>query len=225
MVVLSNWSALVEGLSTSSQDAYLELQGALAAREVPEIEFSRVVYAESGVGSAKREYLRIQRKDFVFDVCAAPFGKSFFFSWWMAIPPLPFAPLWTAAFFLLVLLGTAVVQYPFGDGCLSYIVLGLAPFALTLFFMMLMKVGAVLNEGYALRIPIVGRLYRILFAPETYYTTDTQAMFECSVHSSLLEVVEGKISEQGLKALGPDDRRPSRRSPTLDLGAILGMFK
>ncbi len=147
MAVLSNWSTLVEGLSTSSQDAYLELQGALAAREVPEIEFSRVVYAESGVGSAKREYLRIQRKDLVFDVCAAPFGKSFFFSWWMAIPPLPFAPLWTAAFFFLVLLGTVIVQYPFGDSCLGYIVLGLAPFALTLLYMTLMKVGVVLNEA------------------------------------------------------------------------------
>lgn len=33
--------------------------------------------------SAKREYLRVRRKEHLFDVCAAPFGTGFFFSWWL----------------------------------------------------------------------------------------------------------------------------------------------
>ena len=33
--------------------------------------------------SASREYLRIKHGDLVFDVCAAPFGKDFFISWWL----------------------------------------------------------------------------------------------------------------------------------------------
>ena len=33
--------------------------------------------------SASREYLRVQHKELVFDICAAPFGKDFFISWWL----------------------------------------------------------------------------------------------------------------------------------------------
>ena len=224
MTVLSNWSALVEGLSTSVQDTYTELESALNVREVPELEISRVEYSESGLGSAKREYCRIQRKDFVFDICAAPFGKSFFFSWWMAVPPLPLAPLWTIGFFALVLFGSALLYYPLRDSCLGILMAPALPIGMTLLLLFLMKAGVVLSEGHALRIPGVSRLYRLLFAPSTYYSADTQAMFEATVHSALLEVIDGKISEQGLRALAPQDRIPTSR-PKLNLGSILGMFK
>ena len=224
MTVLANWATLVEGLSTSVQDTYSELEEALAAREVPELEISRVEYAEAGIGSAKREYLRIQRKEFVFDVCAAPFGKSFFFSWWMAIPPLPLAPLWTVGFFMSVFLGSLFVYLLFHGSCLGFVVLAMAPFAWTLLLLTLMKIGMIFDEGTALRIPVVGALYRLIFAPATYYAADTQSMFERSVHQSLLEVVEGKISTQGLRALGPDEKRPSRR-PTMGLSDLLGILK
>jgi len=33
--------------------------------------------------SAKREYFRVQRKENIFDLCGAPFGKGYFFSWWL----------------------------------------------------------------------------------------------------------------------------------------------
>ena len=224
MTVLSNWSALVEGLSTSVQDTYTELESALDVREVPELEISRVEYSESGLGSAKRQYCRIQRKDFVFDICAAPFGKSFFFSWWMAIPPLPLAPLWTVGFFTVVLLASGLLHLPFDDSCFGFFLLPCLLVGVTLLLLFLMKIGAVLSEGHALRIPVVSRLYRLLFAPSTYYNADTQAMFEASVHGALLDVIDSKISEQGLRALAPQDRIPSSR-PKLNLGSILDMFK
>ena len=34
------------------------------------------------IASAKREYLRMQRGKYAFDICAAPFGNGFFVSWW-----------------------------------------------------------------------------------------------------------------------------------------------
>ena len=36
-----------------------------------------------GKDIADREYLRIKHGDIVFDVCASPFGKDFFISWWL----------------------------------------------------------------------------------------------------------------------------------------------
>ncbi|MBI5374185.1 MAG: hypothetical protein HZA77_02050 [Candidatus Schekmanbacteria bacterium] len=52
-------------------------------REIPDCNYSRVNYREGGIFSSSREYLRIRRKEYVFDICGAPFGNSFFVSWWL----------------------------------------------------------------------------------------------------------------------------------------------
>ena len=45
--------------------------------------FSRVTHSQSGIFSSRREYLRISREEYIFDICAAPFGTDFFVSWWL----------------------------------------------------------------------------------------------------------------------------------------------
>ena len=81
--VLSHWYNLIEGLQESAQEFYSSLEQGVASKELPNIKISRIEYKEGGLISAKREYLRIKRKDLIFDVCAAPFGKGFFVSWWL----------------------------------------------------------------------------------------------------------------------------------------------
>jgi hypothetical protein len=49
---------------------------------MPDVKIKRVTFSESGIFSSKREYLRITRKEFMFDICAAPFGSMFFVSYW-----------------------------------------------------------------------------------------------------------------------------------------------
>jgi len=49
---------------------------------MPNVTLSRVTHSQSGIFSAKREYLRVVRNEYIFDICAAPFGNGFFFSWW-----------------------------------------------------------------------------------------------------------------------------------------------
>lgn len=224
MSTRSHWACLVEGLSTSVQDSYAELESALNAREVPELTFSRVEYSEAGVGSAQREYMRITRKDYVFDVCAAPFGRSFFFSWWMSIPQLPFAILYTVGYFAAIVIATAAIFWPFRGSCFGYLLLPFLPFGAGIGLLFLMRIGAIFDEGVALRIPVVSSIYRAFFAPETYYRSDTQKMFEKAVHNALLEVVDAKISEQGLRALAPEDRRPQKGGDRTDLSALLGLL-
>jgi hypothetical protein len=58
--------------------------GAIQRREIPGATTSKVLWSEAGALSADREYFRVTRGRLVFDVCAAPFGKGFFFSWWLA---------------------------------------------------------------------------------------------------------------------------------------------
>jgi len=42
-----------------------------------------VEFHEGGALSAKREYLRVLRREHIFDICAAPYGNGFFISWWL----------------------------------------------------------------------------------------------------------------------------------------------
>jgi hypothetical protein len=58
-----------------------------------------VSWHESGAFSAKRDYFRIQRYNYIYDVCAAPFGGAFFisarfcvksFNFWLFAAQFPF---------------------------------------------------------------------------------------------------------------------------------------
>ncbi|MBI5434902.1 MAG: hypothetical protein HZA52_18865 [Planctomycetes bacterium] len=85
--VFSHWYHLVDGLEQSSQAFYTALAEELEARRIPDLHLSRVEFAEGAILSGKREYLRVKRKDHTFDVCAAPFGRGFFVSWWLFAVP------------------------------------------------------------------------------------------------------------------------------------------
>lgn len=82
-VIFSHWYHLIENLQESSKDFYTLVETSIAERQLPDTKTSRIDYREGGVFSAKREYLRVNRKEHVFDICAAPFGKGFFISWWL----------------------------------------------------------------------------------------------------------------------------------------------
>jgi hypothetical protein len=69
----------------SSQRFYELVEEAVESRKMPDVEFSRVFNRETGITSPEREYLRIEQKEFVFDICAAPYGTGFFVSSWCVV--------------------------------------------------------------------------------------------------------------------------------------------
>lgn len=81
--VISHWSHFFTSFSLSSDEFYGELEKSLSSHEMPHSQIQRTTHKEGGLLSASREYLRIKHGDIVFDVCAAPFGKDFFISWWL----------------------------------------------------------------------------------------------------------------------------------------------
>jgi hypothetical protein len=86
-VVLSHWYHLIEGLQDSPKQFYTSVEEAIKRRQLPDVKLSRIDYREGGLLSAKREYFRVRRKEYIFDVCAAPFGgNAFFVSWWLGEP-------------------------------------------------------------------------------------------------------------------------------------------
>lgn len=79
----AHWYHLIEGLQESTQKFYKELERVIKTKQIKGLEVSRTDYREGGILSAKREYLRVRWHDYIFDVCAAPFGNGFFISWWL----------------------------------------------------------------------------------------------------------------------------------------------
>ena len=70
-----------ENMQFSTQEFYSRTSELIKAKEYPDVVLSRVEHKVGGILSAKREYLRIEYKEYFFDICAAPFANDFFVSW------------------------------------------------------------------------------------------------------------------------------------------------
>jgi hypothetical protein len=75
---------MFEDLQFSTQEFYEAVEKIIKEREIPDVHIERVSFSESKLNMFnRREYLRITRNHYVFDICAAPFGKGFFISWYL----------------------------------------------------------------------------------------------------------------------------------------------
>jgi len=72
-----------EDLQLSSREFYKLLQSMIDEYQYPDVTCTPTTLNESGLFSSRREYLRISRQRHHFYVCASPFGRSFFISWWL----------------------------------------------------------------------------------------------------------------------------------------------
>jgi hypothetical protein len=89
-LIISHWSRRVEDLQVSSQWFYARVEEGIRRRQIPEAVTIRIDWREGIPFSARREYLRVIRKDYVFDICGASFGRGFFVAWWLGKLPHPF---------------------------------------------------------------------------------------------------------------------------------------
>lgn len=198
-VVVSNWHKLYERFSTSSLEFYAAVEDAIKQREIPELKFSRVMWKESGVLSAKRQYLRIARGRLHWDICAAPFGTGFFFSSRLAVLPSRLAGL---VYLLLFSAGSYTLLKNFGkpyyQGWPAWGYDTALVFAFFFILGTLVRMRAVGNEDSVLAMPIFGFLYEKLFNPQTYYKEDTDLMFRSTVDAAVLAAVEAVTRGKGM---------------------------
>lgn len=81
--VLSHWHHRFESVPFSSQEFYQSVESILKTKEMSRLSISRVGYAQGGFLSPNREYLRVGYKEYIYDICAAPFATGYFVSWWL----------------------------------------------------------------------------------------------------------------------------------------------
>lgn len=217
---LGHWSTLVEGLQASPKECYAAIKEAIRRREIPGARTSHVTYQEGGPLSDERIYLRVTRKMLAFDICAAPFGTGFFFSWHLSEVP-PGNLLGCLVVFLMLCVAGWLLQFVMGtleaaEQPLSFFQVAVAAGCLFLFTLWVTAVavrnGKLFSEDAVLAMPLVGSLYNAIFRPSTMYKQDTIDMYQKAVHASVLEVVDGVLSAKGLRALSPEERRPTLRS-------------
>lgn len=186
---------------------YKSVEEALKERNVPGLDVSRVEFAEGGLLSAKREYLRLTRERQIFDICAAPFGTGFFFS--SRHVELPLA------------VGLAEILILLASGGMAWALLRqwLGVFEAMLALLALLAVGIwILRNALALglrdldaallRAPALGPVYEKFFRKETYYREDTRLMYLLTIPAVVKEKAEEVVAAKGLKLLNQHERSP-----------------
>ena len=227
--VVAHWSKLFEDFNTSSDKFYDAVGEALARRDLPDAPTRRIQWTEGGVLSPNREYFRIEGSGFACDICAAPFGNGFFFSWWLTRNPPQFVVLYLLLYLFgswLISRGLASMIWGMFNDVRSFdattvalrfllqnpITIGTISLLIAASIVGAMERGGFRGPGEALKtVPILGWLYERWFSPVTFYRLDTAAMFRASVHAAVLEVIDDLTTQKGIKALEPDERKPILR--------------
>jgi hypothetical protein len=205
--VLSHWYALIPGFSTSTGEFYESIEQELKSRQVPGLEMSRIEFAEGGLLSDKREYLRMSRERLVFDVCAAPFGTAYFFSCRFAELPVRIT-IWHLLF-LAFLLGFFLVVFS----------ILLTPFIGPLVFLALLgfvvwvgrnslALGLRDVDAFLMGFPLIGALYERFLRKETYYRQDTRLMYCDTVNAVVKGLVEEITAAKGVKLVQFNEYNP-----------------
>lgn len=206
---LSHWSTLIEDFQTSPLAFYEALDAALKRREIPTSQQERVTYREAGLVSANREYLRICRETLVLDICAAPFGTSFFVSWWLVDD--------RGGLSVLARIGIAFVMAVLTiwlwekAGLVTWLLVVALTLAGTPVFLDELVRSRTIREGVARSIPLIGTIYVWMFRPNTYYRIDSAEMFQKAAHSAVLEVIDAMTKAKGVRALSDAERKPLLR--------------
>jgi len=198
--LIDHWYALVPGFNTSTMEFYEAVEKELKDRKVPGLEMFRVDFAEGGILSAKREYLRMTRERLVFDICAAPFGTAFFFSCRFAEIP-AVIQLWQL---LVVLVGAMMIAgliFKFAGIILGIGILIVGFIAAIYLLRNAVSLGLKDLDATLIKSPVVGPIYERFFRKETYYRQDTRLMYRDTVNDVVKAKVEETTGAKGIKLI------------------------
>lgn len=205
--VLSHWYALVPDFKASTQEFYSDIEKEVQTRQVPGLAITRVDFSEGGLLSAKREYLRMTRERLVFDVCASPFGTSFFFS--MRFAELPsVVKLWQLLlFFFLLVVSTMFFWNLFGFWTGSFAMLVLLGCGIWM-ARNAVAMGMQDLDAALLGVPVFGAIYDRFLRKETYYRIDTRLMFLESIDTIVKMKVDEVTGKNGVNLVSIKQHAP-----------------
>jgi hypothetical protein len=212
--VLDHWIGFADNFQTSALEFYAAIEEQLKLRKVPGLEMNRVEFAEGGALSGKRTYLRMLRERLVFDVCAAPFGTSYFFSCRFAEIP-AVVQLWQVLLLLGVLSFFGLASfYMFTRvfGAFSVILWPLASLTTLIVLIYLLRNLVALGlkdlDASLIKTPFLGPIYEAWFRKETYYRQDTRLMYLEVVSRIVRTLAEDATAAKGVKLVRQYEQTP-----------------
>jgi hypothetical protein len=196
--VIDYWHRLVPDFNTSVREFYDAIEKELKERRVPDLALHRIDWNEGGLLSAKREYLRLTRERLVFDICAAPFGSSFFFSCRFAEIPAVINPIAILILLFMILVAVGLFWQIFGFvwGSLLLVV------ALVIGIYMLrnaVAIGLADLDATLIKTPLFGPVYERFFRKDTYYRQDTRIMYLDTIPAIVKTLVDDVTTANGVK--------------------------
>jgi hypothetical protein len=196
--LINHWIVSAAEFSFSPGQFYEAVEKELSARKFPSVAVSRVEFAEGGLMSDQRLYLRFMRERLAVDICAAPFGNEYFFSCRTTYIP-TLVRLWhivaALAFFILV---EGLLIKPLG------VTFGIIATIALLFAL----VGVMRNAGSGafadldallLKIPVIATIYEDWFRVDTYYRDDTRTLYLKLIPGIVQAVADEITGAKGVK--------------------------
>ncbi len=162
------------------------------------MEISREEFAEGGLVSDKRIYLRLFRERLALFTCAAPFGSGYFFSCRTVYVP-ALVRLWhiIAALVFFGVVGGLLVK-PLG-------IMFAAVSMVALMFALAAVLGNAATSGLSdldtllLKIPVVATIYEDWFRADTYYRHDTRLIYLQRIPEIIQELAEDIAATKGAR--------------------------
>jgi len=197
--ILDHWIYSADGFSLAPAEFYSIVEKKLTARKIPGMAVTRQEFAEGGLLSDQRIYLRLMRERLAIDACAAPFGDSMYFFSCRTVYVPALVRLWHIV---------AALVFFNVTGALLIIPLGLAFAGIAQIALLFALVGVLRNAGTSafddldallLRIPIVATIYEDWFRVDTYYREDTRGLYVKLLPKFILDAAEEICGAKGVK--------------------------
>jgi hypothetical protein len=205
--VLQHWISFADGFEHPPQEFYATVKKELEARKIPSMEMSDIEYAEGGLLSNKRLYLRMMRERLAFDLCAAQFGNSYFFSCRTVYSP-PALRLWhlaaaVAFFWVVYIVLLHLLGFLFACIALAALLIAIAEM-----FRNAVSLGLNDLDNALMKIPVLGPIYENWFRKETYYREDARLAYLNIVPAIVKHVAEDVTGTKGIKLTKQYERAP-----------------
>jgi hypothetical protein len=206
--VFNHWGTALHNVQFSAQPFYARVEQEIRARQWPGVELLRIAHSEAGLLSHKREYLRVIRQRQVFDICAATFGRDYFFT----LREAEIQPQLTLATVLILLLALSMTfflfvnNFGFISGTINFATLLIV--AIFLMFSAL-RLGLTRLDGALMRLPVIGPIYELFFRRSTtYFQHDTRVVFLKLMDDVVKAYVDEETSAKGIKLLSCFEHQP-----------------
>jgi len=196
--VLDVWIDFAHTFSFPPQDFYAAVEKELANRKFPTMEMSREEFAEGGLLSDKRIYLRMFRERLAIYTCAAPFGTGYFFSCRTVYVP-ALVRLWhiLAAILFFAVVGRVFLQ-PLR---LTFTIIALVALVFALAGVLRNAASTALSDldALLLKIPVVSTFYENWFREDTFYREDTRTLYITLVPAIVKAIADEITAAKGVK--------------------------